>query len=851
MNGVTVRLTTQHRLPTHAKPMLGREGALQSLSVFLETGARLLTLVGPAGVGKTRLGIGFAEIIAPHFPDGSRFVDLTHLHEPEAVAVAMACAFDVLEWRGTTPFEALVRRLGESKVLLVLDNFEHLLAAAPLLDGFLERCPGLSVVVTSRQALGIRHEQPVTVQPLGLPGQFEITVRQIERSSAVQLFLERARAVQPDFALTDQNAAQVAALCLQLDGLPLALELTAARVNLLPIPAMLERLRSGRPLPGTLNVQNPRHTSLHAALGWSYDLLSPHERRVLSRLGVFRGFTLEAFEAIADPEGEADALATVASLADKNFVFSAGEGETPRFRLLETVRVFALEALLSAGEHTATRQRHLGFLLALAEETERHLVGDRQTHWLEKLNAEYENFGAALEFALNQGFIVEGLRLACALQMFWRLRGYAAEGAGWLERFLAVRQPVPEPVQARGWLSLGILRSVLGSIDLAEEAVERAIALFETLNDSLNLARALTALAVVTGPRGDYVQRRKLIERALPLFQAAHNDHGVVTSLNNLGDLDRQEGHLERSRERLEQALPLARKLSDASLMAFVLNSLGLVLWDQQQLPAARTRLEEALDIRRGLGYWHMVAQTLDALGSVLALSHDLDAAEAAYNEAISLNRELGTRYSEAINLHHLAEIQDDRGRPQESLSIYQQSLALSQRLGAKLLSVASLEKVASLLATAGQPEDASSILGCAQAQREALKFVRDKSDESEMVELTSKLRLDLSAVIFENLLAQGRALSLEAVIAQAQGIRLKPNPPTETSARAMGLTPLSPREDQVLRLAAEGMSNKQIGRQLEISERTVRFHVTSVFNKLGVNSRTQAVAEAGKLGLL
>ena len=822
----------------------------------------MISMVGPAGVGKTRLGVQFAEVSAALFPDGVGFVDLTRSRDLEAVPVAMACAFNVLEWRGSTPLESLIQRLGSAQALFVLDNFEHLLEAANAVNELLARCPNACVLVTSREALRLEWERLLPIGPLDLPKPGVVETSVIRGSSAVQLFIERARAVSPQFELNADNAADIAALCAQLDGLPLALELTAARVGLLSPREMLKRLRAGKPLPGNSYASDERHVSLSAALGWSYDLLSVAERRALQCAGVFAGgFTLAAFEGVVGLD-RADPLDALAALSDKNLLYATRTAGESRFALLETVRVFALGQLGQAGETVAVQRRHLEYFLNLAETLEPRLGGLEQRALLDALNLEYGNITEALRFATEDRAIKEGLRLATALQMFWRLRGYAPEGRRWLEDLLEMatggaQKMIAPGLEGRARLALGTLCSVMGDGQMAEGQVERAIALLERADDSSNLGRAILALAVVINPRGDFARARALYERSLRLFEATDNENGAVTALNNLADLDRREGHLVSAQERIERVLPLARRVADASLLGFTLNTYGIVLLERGDLSAARVRLEEALAVRRELGAEHLAAQTLDALGNARAALGDFGGAEAAYLEAIGINRRLGAEYSAAVNLHNLAGLHMKRGQLEQSLATYAESLGLSTKLGAKLLSVASTEGIAQLLTTARRFDTAARLLAFVDVQRRALAFVRPPEIAADVERVGQTLRDALGEVRYAALEAEGLALSLETAVGQATGVRLTPTAPdspargSSSGSDATSPNHLSPREHEVLSLAATGLTNKQIGKRLEISERTVRFHVTSVFNKLGVNSRLQAVTEAGRLGLL
>jgi predicted ATPase len=423
-------------LPPAPTPLLGRERELAAIAQRLNAGVRLITLTGPPGIGKSRLALEVAERAARMLDRGAVWVDLAPTGEPGRVMAVVAQALSIGETPDRQPPDRVADALKDQPFLLILDNFEHLLDASPRVGELLARCPALVVIATSRIPLHLAWEHEFPVPALALPDPARPAVDVLSSCPSVALFLERARAVAPDFELTDANARTVAEICVRLDGLPLAIELAAPRVKLLPPQGLLERLehrldflrRVGRDLPA-------RHQTLRAAIGWSYTLLRPHEQGLLRRLAVFvGGFSLVAAESVcwsADQPGEA--IEALDALVDASLVFRDPAADEPRYRMLETIREFAAEQLAAAGEPARTQRHHAAFFLAMAEHAAVRMHGPEEDTWLRRLDRDHDNFRAVLRWMLAEGQARAALRLAVALWWFWYVRGHVREGRGWLE----------------------------------------------------------------------------------------------------------------------------------------------------------------------------------------------------------------------------------------------------------------------------------------------------------------------------------------------------------------------------------------------------------------------------------
>ena len=614
-----------NNLPRQLTSFIGREREIGEVKRLLST-TGMLMLTGSGGCGKTRLALQVASHLIGAYADGVWLVELAALTDPDLVINAVASTLNLREVRGRSLLAALLDYLRAKELLLILDNCEHLVAAcAEFAETCLRSCPRLRILATSREPLGVPGETVWRVPSLSLPAaQGGPSVDHLMQYEAVRLFIERSAAIQPSFALTPENAEAVGAVCRRLDGIPLAIELAAARLRVLSPGQIAARLDERfNLLTGGARTVLPRQQTLRGALDWSYDLLSPKERALLRRLSVFAGgWTLEAAEAVCTGEGveTQEILDLLTQLVFKSFALMDTQEESVRYGLLETVRQYGRDRLEESRETAGARQRHLNWYLQLAEQAERGIVGADQSAWLARLEVEHDNLRAGLEWTKVGGSGGgSGVRLAGALSQFWNVHGHFSEGRGWLEDMLARDLDAPAPARAKALTGIGFLAYRQGDYAGLITLCTESLALFRELGDLAGMGQALYLLGMAAEGQGDYARAKTLLQESLALGRQAGGKRRMAISLNSIGEVARCLGDYAEARASYEESLALHREGGEKRGIAIALGNLGHVALHEGDAERAAIFFREALGLVRQLVYKLGIAEHLAGLGGVAA----------------------------------------------------------------------------------------------------------------------------------------------------------------------------------------------------------------------------------------
>jgi predicted ATPase/tetratricopeptide (TPR) repeat protein/DNA-binding XRE family transcriptional regulator len=695
----------RHNLPEEATSFIGRAAEVAMLKDLLQRPqVRLVTLTGPGGSGKTRLALRAAANLLDEFTDGVFFVSLAALADPKVVPSAIAAALALREREGYGPMDAVLEYLSGRKLLLVLDNFEHLADASELLPELLEHCPKLHLLVTSRAVLHLSWESIFEVQPLAVPDPGSSIDRQaLSRYEGVALFIERARSADPGFAMTDQNASAVAEICFRLDGLPLGIELAAARLRVLPPQALLGRLSNRLAfLTGGARDRPTRQQTLRAAIDWSYSLLDEAEQRLFARLAVFAGgCTLEAAEIVGDLAtdvhggGAVSVLDSTASLIDKSLLRRSDPAASPEphLRMLESIREYALERLEKSGEEAIIRQEHAAYFLAFAGQAAAELRGPNRTDWLNRLEDEHDNLRAALQWSKDHRDVQTGLRLAVALEQFWELRGYLSEGARWLAELLAIAEDREPELQAAA-LRIAGSRAFAFDIASAAELTEQSLARYRQLADERGAAEALYQRGLVAFYQADYGRAADCLAESLALARGLGDANLVNRSLWSLAwpgsGQDDVSGDISETKKLAEESLERSRQLKDASGVSATLEALLYVARMEGDPARVRFLIEELLtqlrhsdlhpdaDMRERL---ERIAFEIGRMAIEIPPLGNYEQAITLLEEGLALSVREGDRRDAAHLRVTLALFAREQGRFGQAESLMEESLAVFREL--------------------------------------------------------------------------------------------------------------------------------------------------------------------------
>jgi predicted ATPase/DNA-binding CsgD family transcriptional regulator len=863
-------------LPLPLTSLLGREREVAAACTLLaRPEVRFLTLTGTGGVGKTRLALAIASELQGSFADGVCFVSLAPIQDAALVLPTVVQALGLQGSSAQGSMDLLKAALRERHLLLLLDNFEPVVAAAPQLVELLAACPRLTLLVTSREVLHVRGEREFPVPPLALPDPQHLPdCETLARYGAVALFLARAREVQPTFALTPDTAQLIAEISVRLDGLPLAIELAAARLKLLSLSSLLERLehRLAVLTGGARDLPERQHT-LRDTLAWSYELLSEEEQQLFRRLSIFvGGFILEAGEAVYDALGgeSAQVLDGVTSLLDKHLLHQReqegpGQGDR-RLLMLETIREYGWERLVTSGELEETRRVHAAHYLQLAEEAEAHLFGAGQEQWFDWLEREYDNLRAALNWAVEQAGSEEAgqkgetaLRLTGALVRYWAVRGSLSEGLAWLERALAATAPVPESTRIRALSGAAWLAFFLGDVERAAVLCEECLHMYRAARETRkaqDIAASLLWLGWLPLVHGNDDQVRFLLEEGRVLARDGGDTRNLAYLLHFLGMAAISQGNYAEARSLLEESQRYYKERDNQEDLVWSFLYLGQVYFAQGDAVRAFTLVEEGLEQARATNYAIGSACSLYLLGRLALAQGDATKALSWLEESLAFFEALGLQSNIAQVLSWLAGIAFAQGEMAKAVTLCESSLARFRQMDDQESMALCLQQWGCMVARRGDALWAAQLWGAAQMPGSATRSSRPfdlftlftaLGEHADYERMVSDVHAELGEQAFAQAWARGRAMTPEqAIAAQEQPLildrtHMKARTNQHKSPAPTYPAGLTEREVEVLRLVARDLTDAEVAEALVISPRTVNAHLRSIYSKLNITSRNAA----------
>jgi predicted ATPase/DNA-binding CsgD family transcriptional regulator len=860
-------------LPVQRSPLIGREREVASICSLLQrVEVRQVTLTGTGGIGKTRLGVQVATELAGTFADGIYYVPLASIRDPELVIPTIAQTLGIKETSGQPHLSLLKAYVRDRHILLLLDNFEQILRAAPAISDLLTTCLHLKILLTSRAPLHIGGEYEFHVPPLAVPDLKQLPgVEYLTEYAAVTLFLQRAQMIKPDFQITSTNARFIAEICVRLDGLPLAIELAAARSKLLPPRALLSRLEHRLAVLTTGERDAPaRQQTLRNTLNWSYDLLNKDEQWLFRHFAIFvGGCHLSVFEEFCNALGNLSmpTLDGVASLVDKSLLqVDTSDGQEPRLMMLETVREYGLECLSASSEMEATWQAYITTYCSFMREADRTLLGiERETWpawsnreqetWLDWMEREYGNLRVVLDFLLEHDEVEKSLHFTVAVANLWFFHGTLIEGQRYFEHVVAMSSASQIVSKARGWVLYVAGWQAFYRSDERRALVflEESRRIFQSLNYARGLAANLLVLSDIEHHRKNTRVGDELFEESLRLYSDLRDYVGIGHALMTQGILVFFRGELARARSLFEESLIASKKVGQRWVIASNLHYLGWTHFLQGDYAKAHQLSEESLNLFKEIGYGNFAVETQVVLADEVAALGDVTRARALLEEALSRGREMESQDDIARALYGLGNLAQHQGESNRACTFYEEALAILKQKEeipdrVQWVLASCLEGTAEIAFVQGQSAWAVRLLAKADALRIGEAYRNTIGYDQRLYQrIRTEATVHLGKEIFSVLWAEGRNMTIEQVMATRSLDSLLPTAPSTPPPVNLPSPPdgLTRREFEVLRLLAEGLTNAQIAERLVISPTTVNSYLSSIYSKLGVSSRLGAMRYA------
>jgi predicted ATPase/DNA-binding CsgD family transcriptional regulator len=857
-------------LPAQPTTFIGRKQEVARFCALLQRPeVRLLTLTGPAGVGKTRLALQMGTELFTVFPDGVFFIPLASVTDPQQVIITLLQVLSIHESGTLSPSSALQAALREKRLLLILDNFEQVVEASSSVAALLAGCPGLKILVTSRIALHLQAEWEVVVSPLSIPISLpSIDLDHLQRYESVALFVARSQAAKADFQMTHATARTIAAICTRLDGLPLALELAAARIKYFsPLQLFTQLTDALAVLSQGAHDLPARQRTLRGAIAWSYQLLSEAEQHLFRCLSVFvESWDEEAATSICLNAGLSmpSVLEGMLSLVDKSLLWIVQQDElSPRFRMLQLLRDFGLSCLEATGETEAMREAHATYYLRLAEHTLTAHIPTSQQQWHGLLEREHHNLRVALVWFLDRArsqerspedkhhAIESALRLCLALSAFWIRRGYYREARTFFELALRSRTGVAPDLQARALYQIFFIKTIQDDYEAAEAHLAESLALYEQLGDTRGRATCLTGFVRLAFIRCEFEKVRTLVAEVAALCQQVEEYPLLALALTDSVRASVLQGNYQEAQVLLDKSLKLYQEAEDPDVLLSQTRLAWILFLSNQDLPRARMLAEQSLQGWRDIGEQEQIAFVLKLLGQIHLSLGEARRAQEMFEQSLGIVEGTLDRAGKAEALIGLARVYLEEHDPESACRLFEQSVALLREIASRLSLATALEGWGFALAMKREFVRAVQLWGASEVARETFGIKRPPIEHPTYERWVAEVRNQLDEKTWTQALTQGREMTLEHLLATdvTDEGEISVSPPflqvPATSSSSLSPSGLTARELEVLRLLAQGLSNGEIAEQLVISPRTVSTHLTSIYGKISVSSRSAATRYA------